>query len=418
VRRLVILGSCLAVTLAVAQSTPAQSQTSEAPDQVSRDVTGNIGPDGQKPIGGVTAEDVRMLAESVSISQEDARFVFHEGGGALIEFKKRHQDSQLFGGVRFRYKPTFEVQLRTTALSKELQDDFKASVGRPYRVLVGGLSEKQLYAKQMRLSEKLLRKKSKDGTNLTFRFETDFEKGDVSLLLQPDDLLSADLTDIRSEVNLAADPDSKIGTASYAGAPTASCTIGYAVSRPIGPGVRQGALVTAGHCPDTGQVTYGFSLGNVQDEVCGGQDRQLHTTPTNFLWNGFFLPGGSWTQIQAVAGGWYDGQPFARERKFTSAQGTIRTPGPVAPQVSGGDCGNYSVYGFILDNYPAYASQKAIGGDSGGPLLLAYNGNWYLAGTTSGQGVVGGISDGLSAWRDVPWPWTPCTLTTPCGTLF
>ena len=164
--------------------------------------------------------------------------------------------------------------------------------------------------------------------------------------------------------------------------------------------------------------TYGFSLGDAQNQVCGGQDRQLHTTPTNFLWNGFFLPGGSWTQTQAVAGGWYDGQPFARVGKFTSAQGTIRTPGPVAPQVSGGDCGSYSVYGFILDNYTAYADQKAIGGDSGGPLLLAYFGSWYLAGTTSGQGVVGGIADGVSAWRDVPWPWTPCTLSAPCGTLF
>ena len=420
-RNSVIVGTVVAALLGIAQSTPAQSQTatSGASDQVSRDVSGNIGPDGQKPIGGVTAEDVRMLAESFSISQEDARFVFHEGGGALIEYKKRHQDSQLFGGVRFRYRPTFEVQLRTTVLSKELQDDFKASVGRPYRVIVGGLSEKQLYAKQMRLSDKLLRKTSKDGKSLTFRFETDFEKGDVSLLLQPDDLLSADLTDIRPEVNIAADPDPKTSPASYAGAPSGGCTIGYAVSRPNPFGSRDGALVTAGHCANTGRVAYGFSLGNAQNETCATSDRQLHTTPTNFLWNGFFQPNNSWTQIQAKAGGWYDGQPFARTGINTSAYGTIRTPGSVAPIVSGGDCTTpYGVYGFILDNYAAYATAKAVGGDSGGPLLLAYFGNWYLAGVTSGQGVPTGISDGVSAWIDVPAGWTPCTVTTPCGTLF
>jgi hypothetical protein len=125
----------------------------------------------------------------------------------------------------------------------------------------------------------------------------------------------------------------------------------------------------------------------------------------------------TWTTIAGVAGGWYNGQPFVRKGRFTQAIGTIGDPKLVAlggnPTTQ--DCGDrYNAYAFPLFNG---GGDPVIGGDSGGPLMLAYFGGWYLAGITTAAGSPnnGQPTSGWSAVRDIPVGWTPCTAVNPCN---
>jgi hypothetical protein len=193
------------------------------------------------------------------------------------------------------------------------------------------------------------------------------------------------------------------------------CAVGWAAKVTMS-GQISNAVGTAGHCGDTGNTgntAYGYNLGGAFNEVCSNADRQIHLTPAPTPWYGLYMHN-AWTNIAAVAGGWFNGQSFYRRGRFTQAIGTITDP-VLRSVVSGtiGDCGNYNSYQFRLYNTSwGGLSGGAIGGDSGGPLLLAYAGGYYLAGQTSTQ-AAGGDSGG-SAVLSVPSGTMICTAASPC----
>lgn len=95
-----------------------------------------------------------------------------------------------------------------------------------------------------------------------------------------------------------------------------------------------------------------------------------------------------------------------RKGRITNAAGNI---GPYTEfGVGGGDCGAYTVRGSPLYNSSGSA---VVGGDSGGPIMLAYYNQWFLGGITSAEPGAG--NSGYSAWIDVPSGWTACTGANP-----
>jgi hypothetical protein len=303
------------------------------------------------------------------------------------------------------------VQIRTTKADEQLKTQFETILGRPFHSFVSGESNQVIREKQAQVWAMLEQRKTK----LRYEVRNDFELGRVILAMNPADESVNDTIDlIRTMVPPGVDVikapiDNR--PASYAGVPfSITCTGGYAV-RSGG----QGGIVTAAHCANDVGSAYGFPLGFATAEVCAGIDRQVHTTPADYLWNGFFNYNGQWTQIYEVAGGYYQGQNVVRVGKFTSAYGQI---GNKEPLTIGGtpDCspgGNYTVSGFKLYNLGGGAVQ---GGDSGGPMMLVYNGLYFLAGTTSGQQIPGN-HQGIVSWRSIPPGWTACTQQTPCGPI-
>ncbi len=96
----------------------------------------------------------------------------------------------------------------------------------------------------------------------------------------------------------------------------------------------------------------------------------------------------------------------------TTTQEIRRLHPPARPdrvRRAGGDCAVRDVTGFVLDNA---TGSRVQGGDSGGPMFLAYFGNWYLGGIASTTGPSG--SGGRVAWRTVPAGWTACTSFIDC----
>lgn len=104
----------------------------------------------------------------------------------------------------------------------------------------------------------------------------------------------------------------------------------------------------------------------------------------------------------------YTGQLFFRRGRNTTASGT-NSALETAAVGAGGDCAARNVTGWVLTNTSGSA---VVGGDSGGPLLLAYNGRWYIAGITSTVGPTG--SGGRSARLSIPSGWTVCTSQSNC----
>lgn len=150
-------------------------------------------------------------------------------------------------------------------------------------------------------------------------------------------------------------------------------------------------------------------VGNAFAEVCTNTDRQLHNIPVGVpAGYSFQNYNNASTVIWDVAGGWFAGQNFFRRGRFTKALGTISD---IKTEIgSGGDCGQlFSVRGFNLFNT---SGQAAVGGDSGGPLLLAYNGKWYIAGQNSLDALPG--DSGHAAWRSLPSGWAACSALNPC----
>jgi hypothetical protein len=167
--------------------------------------------------------------------------------------------------------------------------------------------------------------------------------------------------------------------------------------------------------PEFGPDRIRVSAQQRQQEICSYSDRQLHVTSAPNLYWGFYDYFNVWSTIQAVAGGYYRGQPFHRRGRYSVASGIVGDPQYVAfgGNPTGQDCGNYMAYVFPLFNS---AGGLLIGGDSGGPLMLIYNGQYYLAGITTDAGSPnnGNPTNGWAAWRDIPAGWVPCTAQNQC----
>lgn len=402
VRSLSLLGTVALLSIA---SLGASELPASANDAVPSGTESKIelGPRGEIPVDGVTATDIETVAKSHDMSFEDARFILFEGSAAILEFTEKHRDDSEFGGVNVIQDGGLRIQIRTTQADSTLADTFESALRRPVERFVGGRSsadlEKDMSAATAALSER--------GVDFPFTVTKDFERGTIVVSTPAKFLAQARAASLPPSVEVRS--DEAIGdevAASFAGTEmNPGCTVGFAVQNSSG----THGLITAGHCTDTGTSAYGFTTGNAQSEVCTDVDRQLHTTPATQIWEGFYN-GNVWTNIHAVAGGWYPGQNYFRRGRNTIATGTIQDISTGTASSPPGDCPtSYTVRGFVLN---LSTGSGVVGGDSGGPLMLAYNGQWYVAGITSTAGPAG--SAGRSAWRSIPAGWTACTAQFDC----
>jgi hypothetical protein len=358
---------------------------------------------------------IEQFAVSQSMSVADSEFILGRGSKVLVDFASNSEADPRFGAVWVEYKP-FSIHVRTTKPAPDLSDRLSTELGRKAIAAVGGMSRSELRQQEARVSELFDSARRKSGKTLRAESQPDSRSGTLRILVNPQDRRLIEQEGVPAGVDVREGEVDELKPASYAGAGMSDCTVGYAATRPTGSGPER-AVVTAGHCPNTGQTAYGYSLGAAQFQICSNADRQLHTTSSPRLWYGFYDYNNYWTTIAGVAGGWYNGQPFFRRGRFTQAIGTIGDPKLVA---LGGnpisqDCGDrYNAYAFPLFNG---GGNPVVGGDSGGPLMLAYFGGWYLAGITTAAGSPnnGQPTSGWSAVRDIPAGWTPCTALNPCN---
>lgn len=364
--------------------------------QTSRPADTPLGPNGGPVEAFISESDVKLFAEGFGMSFQDTSWLMREGTTALYDFQTSHALDERFGAVWTTYKP-LTVHLRLTKDAPDLVLRLSKTLGRPVNVTVGGGDYSYLLrqheAVSLMTSDVMPQKTTLDHVNGTVVFETNERNAGLltSLRLPPD--VPVVLSDIEP-----------MPTGSYANAPmnASTCSTGYAVRRNSD---NWRGVVTAGHCP-ANNSSYGHTLWPQEQQTCAVTDRQVHPTTAPYIWNGFFNLSGQRTAIAGVAGGWLNNQPFTRKGVNTSAGGNI---GPyVTRSFGGGDCGGYNATGFELFNS---SGAGAIPGDSGGPLMLAYANQWFLAGTTTG--VATGAVSGFTAWISVPSGWTACTGSNP-----
>lgn len=233
----------------------------------------SLGPNGEVPLDGVTDEDVARFARGLDISLEDARFLLFDGGGALHDFTAANQENPEYGGVRWTYEGGLGIQLRTTTRPSNLGDELEAIVGRSVEVLTAGRSAAQ-------------NRRDMDAVTLAAiaagapRIEatTEFEPGIVVLRVHPDDVAVIEGAGIPATVEVREDPTVEVREAAitHAGAAiSGGCGVSVAVDNASG----TNALMTAAHCPDSGQSSGGFSLGTATNEVCNTYDRSCTRPP-------------------------------------------------------------------------------------------------------------------------------------------
>ncbi len=401
-RTIAVIGVVLAI--AVAALAPVDAET-KGPES-------GLGPKGEIPKNELNADDYEYFSKASGMTMEDTKFILGDGGAAIVAFVQKHENNGDFGDVRVTYHPDPLVELRTTVDSPSLKRSFERSLGRRVEHSVGGRSRAELQSDLKSVGDLFTdHRVGSDTADLRYEATIDFESGAVVVTVNSEDASKVRLADfpsqyeIRTRANL--EPDSALSFAGIDRQPT--CTIAYAAKT----ATNTGGVATAGHCGDDNQTAYGFALGGALGETCSTSDRQIHVTQATFLWDGFYDLVSTWTNIHAVAGGAYEGQPFFRRGKNTIAAGTVGawdTDG-----FNGGDCGSYDAFGLELFNFNDGISQSAVGGDSGGPVMFLYGGQYYLGGHLTGGG--NNNPDGFAAFRDIPFGWTPCTNASPCGQL-
>ncbi len=419
IRKVSILGIAAVLSVTLAQT--AQGQRTEPPTPTSVPATPSksvpASVDGIREAPPIDADLYAQYAKENGISVADALAAF-EDSKPITDFLIKHKTDPLFGYIGATYSGgSYEVILRITSdkglpLVTELQKGLKGNL----RVKQGGRSS-------LEVTEALNDAAAMLGSLL----------GDVQLRSNPDGevVVLAEANTIPQIAKLAI-PGIKLQQGSVSKPapvvapgnskerrlnPTSTswqhnCTVSYAIRRLSD---NHPGFVTAGHCDDAawagpymwmGRTTNGEYLWQAEQVNCGNAsggfqvDAQLHPILSNL---GQFA--GS---IYHVAGAYWDTQPAYRLGYHTTATSTVSAAHSFNP-VNGslaGDCPTMtSVGGFLM------GGTTPIGGDSGGPVYVAYGGQWYLAGITSAPWSAGGttVSDIL-----YPSGWRICTQYAPC----
>jgi len=377
-----------------------------------------VAPEPPVPVEFITDAEIRDFAASMDISFEEARFMMYEGGEALVQFVEQHRGDKTYGDLRVLYDDGLQIQFRATDKASPLYGVLEKAVGRPVERFVGGRSASQMDTDLTAAKASLARwQRSSAGDSLSGQsvfIAPDFEAGRI-VVRAPSTLVRRASSErvVPAEVGFIVDDSMRIEATSMAGVGLSSgCTVGYVAKRPAN-GMR--ALVTAGHCWDAaGSAGWGTQYASAVSDVCGAVDRQLHPITSGPMYEGFFDRAGGYHHFRAVAGGSYPGQPYFRRGIHTQRDGTVVTQGwfsmfPQFNNPANWDCGGLTevwIYGFRLNP----SGSTAIGGDSGGPVVLAYGGHWYLAGSLTGVK----LGDEWAAMASLPSDWLICTETTPC----
>lgn len=383
----------MAVSVSVATSAIADNQSH--PTSVDVGDNANLGPKGEVPVEGVTDEDVRQLAEAMNLPVEDMRFAMFEGSEIVLDFIERNRSNPSFGSLSVSYDDGLSHVLRLTTRDDDLESQLETSLGRPYELVVGGLQAAEMERRHAEVSRLLA------GT--VSLVTNDEATGVVKVVTRSSDTARTVSHLATTTVDPSLEPPRSLF---WAGAGMQSCTAGFVIKHDVYSINRR--VVTAGHCNDTGMSIAGVGIGNAAFENCHPTDSQAHYVPTSqTVWYGFYGPSG-WTNIYAQAGGYYPGQIYFRRGERTIGWGAIDDW--ISWTMSGtGDC----AAGTIVSGLSMTPSIGSIGvpGDSGGPIVLSYGGQWYLGAILS----AGGSTQSFGAWRrDFPY-YTMCTQLDPCS---
>lgn len=151
------------------------------------------------------------------------------------------------------------------------------------------------------------------------------------------------------------------------------CTVGYTLRRLSD---NQQGVATAGHCGDVGDVN-GYALWPEEQEVCYNTngDRQVHPMDGGPTYAYFPTYTGPLAWIYNLAGGYFVGQDVYRYGQTGKELNEISDVLKLYPMSASGDCLSGNVYGWQLAGSTRTAGSVSQPGDSGGPVLLAFNGN-------------------------------------------
>jgi hypothetical protein len=331
-------------------------------------------------------EFVATFTHDTGVTTEDATLVY-QTNKAIADFAIANEDNPSFGAVWVEYNP-FTVRLRlATDVDDTLSTEFSQSLGRDVAVSHGGASAAALHGAAQILSQ----------TSITFSVNEQTGQIDITgpdqALIEEQIFRAATLVDggllsggrvdesAQSQRTVAAAGDAVGFLYPGQGSYTNVCTAGAMYE---GTGVS--GFITAGHCPDGNTYVNGFysAAPTLRAESCNPdyqlQDFQYapspynsaHAAPTYYV---MYLAGGTYATQPVlkigITSGNVSGQVVTYENHYFAA---------------GGDCA-------ASTNYTLKTSTTAAPGDSGGPILVLYNGYYYLRGITTG-----GASDTWSAY--------------------
>ncbi len=367
--------------------------------------------------------DAALLAKSMDISFEDAKAAIQDSE-PLYDFTLRYTPDPRFGAVWATYEDGYEIHLRVTGKSagsfEDAIDDLAGKVTRPIAIHTGGASAEQLWDVAMVASAK----------RLPVTFQLNQPEGTIELFANSDpSAVPADFPDefitLLAEQppvvprQLAAGADVKWFNGSF-WAP--ACTAGLQYG-----GFGATGFITAGHCPDAtpafpSSLDYPWdSTSTIYESCTGVGDLQVHQYIQPIDPNEKFMRKNplSYSWVVGIAAGWYSGQPSVKIGLWGNATQTtvsvVFTAVANFNMPAGGDCGG-GVIGYALLTY-----NGGMLGDSGGPILLEYNGK-YLAATIHSAGSTNpNRSYGTWLANFNPGNWAPsghwCTKVNPCGPL-
>lgn len=357
------------------------------------------------------------FAKTVEISDVEAHRVFADSS-AISNFIERHTDDPRFGALWVTYESGYQVHVRY--LDETFQQEILAleeSIGRTVLRVVGGAS-----ASTLRHSEALLKE-------ARIPYEPDIAGGYLAIFdqsiensssLTPDE--ARDLPGVR--VLPGAAPEYRTVETSRSGADVwyyngnSWSTVCTAAAMWKGNGMT--GYLSAAHCPNlVPNYTYvdgGYSHGTfpVITTACGPNgDYEFirFSTPKNE--HETFLDKRTNPNVETpfrVAGGYYVGQP-----SFKVGMTSNGTTGTNMGTIAGYATAQVGVSCAGVRPHLRYNHIDAPG-DSGGPVFVFYNNEWYLAAihngyTTSG----GGWRYGNAIW-DVSTPPSTyiCNIGNPC----
>jgi hypothetical protein len=344
------------------------------------------------PVSPVT--DTRNIEELATQFSNDAGLSLEDAKASLVsntpllDLLAKHRTDPDFGAVWVTYKP-FTVHLRTTRQTKDIEADFVKTLKRPVRVTTGGLSMKALDLVAVAANSKMKKQDSR------YEAVPNYEKGKIVVRSK-----NAEFGRINSDVELeSVEPVITPATTGYGGLAfwlnstsgwVQQCTGGFMVRRTTAP--FDTGILTAGHCYDYPSQYYNGETASAPElEMCGGSDQQVHPlsgTANNWIAMGGPLGVPAWMNVAGAGAGFYIGQVVHKRGRTTNGTfGTIVEyvyNAAVGSATVPNDCG-----GIFNLNTGVRVSMPGQAGDSGGPVVTFYNGQYLAMGITSGGNATG-----------------------------
>jgi hypothetical protein len=376
-----------------------------------------------KAVDGIQPADIEAFAKAVNIPLDDAKAAFDDVK-PLLDFQEAHKTDPEFGSVRLTYDGgKYVPRMRLTNPKSALAQTVKVRV--PLQVTIAGYSYAELRTLLTQANALAL---TVGGT------ETGINEDRGVVFIKTDRDLSK--VQVPAGVEVLRSPASEIIRETYPGAPTEAgngtqkCTVGFPVER-ISDGFA--GIVTAGHCsndywtPSWGRqidvqnatnatfsenIPYNWASSYAwpsEQDTCSPYDKQVNPVSLQNAYSIFRNNStGQWASIYHSAGGFVTGQPIYRVGRRTSQSGQLLTTSSAAViSPATGDCPQGQVLGI------QYSSPSSEGGDSGGPVMVSYGGQWYAAGIHIGK-KTGAFGFFVAHWDAVPTGWRMCTVYQTC----